>query len=66
MKMAIRLSGFMPVPVPYESGGVALPDKASADGMCKGINDLGSGPPRWRVEEVKLNGKNHWMIVSDT
>ena len=66
MKMAIRLSEFAPVPVPYESGGVALPDKASADGMCKSINALGASSPRWRVEEVILDGKSYWMIVSDT
>ena len=65
MKMAIKFSEFTPVPAPYESG-AALPDKASADGIFKRINDLGSGAPRWRVEEVKLNGKSFWMIVSDS
>jgi hypothetical protein len=66
MKMIIKFSEFTPVPVPYESGGAALPDKASADGLCKRINDLGSGSPRWRVEEVKRNGASFWVIVSDT
>jgi hypothetical protein len=64
MKMAIRFSEFTPVPVPYESG-AALPDKANADGLCRRINDL-CFSPRWRVEEIQLNGKAYWVIVADS
>ena len=64
MKKAIRFSEFTPVPVAYASGAL-LPDKASATGLCKRINALGSGS-RWKVEEVKVNGKSYWKIVSET
>ncbi len=64
-KSVIRFSEFTPIAVPYESGGAALPDKPSAEGLCKRINDL-AGSLRWRVEELKLNGKSYWLIVSDT
>jgi hypothetical protein len=47
------------VPTAYENGAL-LPDKDSAEGLCKGINDLSSG---WTVEEVKLAGKSYWKVV---
>ncbi len=59
MKKAIRFSGFTPVPADYESG-VLLPDKDSADAICKAINDFSSG---WTVEEMKLAGKSYWRVV---
>lgn len=68
MKMAIRLSGFDPTPVPYQTEGAAVfPDKESADKMCKNINDDPKfGPYRWTVQGKEFNGKNCWMIVSDS
>jgi hypothetical protein len=59
MKRSIRFNGFTPVPTAYENGAL-LPDKDSAEGLCKGINDLSSG---WTVEEVKLVGKSYWKVV---
>jgi hypothetical protein len=59
MKKSIRFNGFTPVPTAYETGAL-LPVKPSADGLCKGINDLSSG---WTVEEVKLEGKSYWKVV---
>jgi hypothetical protein len=67
MKMAIKLSEFDPVPVPYETEGITgFPDKQSADGMCKRINDDSSfGSYHWIVQEIERHGKSYWMIVSD-
>lgn len=61
MKKALKFNGFTPVPTSYESGAL-LPDKESADALCKAINDLSSG---WTVEEhdVKLGGKTYWKVV---
>ena len=59
MKRAISFSGFTPVPGPYESGAL-LPDRQSADTLCKAINDLSSG---WTVEETRLAGKSYWKVV---
>ena len=59
MKRAISFNGFTPVPSSYEMGAL-LPDKPSADALCKGINDLSSG---WTVEETKLNGNSYWRVV---
>jgi hypothetical protein len=59
LKRSIRFNGFTPVPTAYENGAL-LPDKDSAEGLCKGINDLSSG---WTVEEVMLAGKSYWKVV---
>jgi hypothetical protein len=66
MKLAIKLSEFDPVAVPYETKGItAFPEKQSADGMCKRINDDPSfGSYHWLVEELERNGKSYWVIVS--
>ncbi len=54
MKRAITFNGFTPVPGPYENGAL-LPDRPSAESLCKAINGLSSG---WTVEEAKLAGKS--------
>jgi hypothetical protein len=59
MKRAISFSGFTPVPGPYEAGAL-LPDRQSADALCKAINDLSSG---WTVEETRLAGNSYWKVV---
>jgi hypothetical protein len=63
MKRAIRFNGFTPVPGAYETGAL-LPDKPSADNICKGINDLNlGGSSGWTVEELKLEGNSYWRVV---
>lgn len=61
MKRSISFNGFTPVPAPYGNGAL-LPDRRSAESLCKAINDLSSG---WTVEEVQVNGRSYWKVVWD-
>jgi len=59
MKKSIKFNGFTPIITTYGNGAL-LPDKESAEGLCRAINGLSSG---WTVEEVKLAGRSYWMVV---
>lgn len=59
MRKAIMFNEFTPVPTDCENGAL-LPDKDSADGLCKAINNFSTG---WRVEETTLAGRSYWKVV---